>query len=130
MVYLFNAWVKDDASLPTDVISTTATVSAAGDIQPTNDSATDNTQAVLLRDGFEVGGDGAEDVDAISSPDQVNPLTADNLQMLDLGTAWNADGRITELARVRGRHRQGDPHPDPAHERAAARSLARIKCGQ
>ena len=102
VVYLFNAWVKDDASLPTDVISTTATVSAAGDIQPTNDSATDNTQAVLLRDGFEVGGDGAEDVDAISSPDQVNPLTADNLQMLDLGTAWNADGRIAELARVQG----------------------------
>ena len=57
---------------------------------------------MLLRDGFEVGGDGAEDVNAVAIPDQAGTLSVDNLQMLDLSAAWSSDGRILELARISG----------------------------
>jgi uncharacterized repeat protein (TIGR01451 family) len=102
VVYLFNARIDENASLPDDLISTLATVTAAGDINAGNDSATDTTRVVILRDGFDPGGDGAENGGTSPSPDPSRSLTADNLQLLDLAMARSSDGRIVDLARVQG----------------------------
>lgn len=96
VVYLFNAWVTDGGVLPSYLISTTATVSAAGDVNSANDSATDTTQAVeieLFRNGFEDGG-------SSPSPDQASALTPDNLKMLGLAGTRGNDGHISDLARI------------------------------
>jgi hypothetical protein len=58
LIYTLTATVNDDQSLTTDQIVNTV---HAGDT-----SATDTTQAVIFRDGFENGGDGAQTSAAIS----------------------------------------------------------------
>ncbi|TCS98193.1 MBG domain-containing protein [Pseudofulvimonas gallinarii] len=44
-----------------ELVTVEASVSAAGDIEPSNDSASATTVVVLFRNGFEVGGDGTND---------------------------------------------------------------------
>ncbi|MEZ5460550.1 MBG domain-containing protein [Dokdonella sp.] len=100
VVYLFNAWVDDNASLPTDLIETEVTVTAASDSNPGNDSATDLTQIVIFRDGFDPGGDGAEDGDSLVNPDTASTLAGDTVKTLALAGAWTSEGRIVELARI------------------------------
>ena len=53
LIYTLTAIVNDDQSLATDVIVDTVTAGSA--------SASDTTQAVIFRDGFETGGDGAQE---------------------------------------------------------------------
>lgn len=53
LIYTLTATVNDDPSLTTDVIVNTVTAGSA--------SASDTTQAVIFRDGFETGGDGAQE---------------------------------------------------------------------
>jgi uncharacterized repeat protein (TIGR01451 family) len=102
VVYLFNARVDENANLPDDLVSTLATVTAVGDTNAGNDSATDTTRLVILRDGFDPGGDGAENGSTSPNPNPSTSLTADNLQLLDLAMARVSDGRIIDLARVQG----------------------------
>lgn len=60
VTYTIHATVNDDPLSGTDQIVVAASVTASGDTDSSNDHASDTTTAVIFRDGFEVGGDGAE----------------------------------------------------------------------
>ncbi|MCW5569164.1 MAG: hypothetical protein KIS84_13170 [Dokdonella sp.] len=60
LTYLLDTVVVDDQQLASDEIQLSAGVTASGDVNGANDSATDLTRAVLFRNGFEQGGDGAQ----------------------------------------------------------------------
>ncbi|MGB8715757.1 MAG: MBG domain-containing protein [Rhodanobacteraceae bacterium] len=93
--------VNDDKGLGSDQIQLTATATASGDMNSANNSATDLTQAVIFRAGFEVGGDGAQALMSnIVSGDRAS-LDANNSQMLDLRRAWDSTDGIIEAARLR-----------------------------
>jgi hypothetical protein len=68
LVYTFTATVNDDQSLASDQIAVTATATVNGtpaDSNPANNTATTPvTQIVIFRDGFEAGGDGAQNAAA------------------------------------------------------------------
>lgn len=101
VVYLIDATILDSASAD-GVIDVTATISAAGDVASGNDSASDQTIAVLLRDGFEVDGDGAESVTWTAAHANPASLTEDSTHALDLSGAWASQGRVLTLASLRG----------------------------
>jgi uncharacterized repeat protein (TIGR01451 family) len=84
LVYTFTATVNDDQSLATDQVAVTATATVNGtpaDSNPANDTATTPvTQIVIFRDGFEAGGDGAQNSAAttpLSSMDAKSTLSLD-----------------------------------------------------
>ena len=83
LVYTLAATVNNDPSLITDQIAATATASVNGtpaDGNVANNTATANTQIVIFRDGFETGGDGAQNAAAtvpVSSMDAKSTVTLD-----------------------------------------------------
>lgn len=102
VVYLFNAWVNDDPNLTTDVITTAASVTANGDGNPANDSASDTTQAVIFRNGFDPGGDGSQSIDAAGSFESLGTLDDQDVQAIGLAPASLPGGGVVVLASLRG----------------------------
>ncbi|MGH8042112.1 MAG: MBG domain-containing protein, partial [Rudaea sp.] len=87
LVYTLTATVNDDPSLTTDQIAITATATVNGapaDSNLANNTATANTQIVIFRDGFETGGDGAQESSAehilMSSMNAESTLSLDSAQ--------------------------------------------------
>jgi uncharacterized repeat protein (TIGR01451 family) len=60
VAFVLTVTVRNDAGVPTEQVVNMVSVSTAGDTNPVNDSATATTQIVIFRDGFEPGGDGAQ----------------------------------------------------------------------
>ena len=98
---MLDALVKDDQGLGADLIENSVTVSASGDGNSANDSATDATQAVVFRDGFELNGDGAQVPLTLVSTDGHASLDDSNSLMLDLRSVWASEGTLIEMARAR-----------------------------
>ncbi len=93
--------VSDVQSLTADVIENSVTVLAAGDTNIANDTATDTTQAVIFRDGFELNSDGAQVPMLTIVSDSLASLDGSNSQVLDLRAASVGSDGIVELARLR-----------------------------
>jgi hypothetical protein len=93
LVYTFSATVNDDQGLATDQVAVTATATVNGtpaDSNPANNTATPPvTQIVIFRDGFEVGGDGAQNA-AATTP--LSSMTAASTLSLNPATAPQAPG--------------------------------------
>jgi hypothetical protein len=101
LVYTFTATVNDDQSLATDQVAVTATATVNGtpaDSNPANDTATTPvTQIVIFRDGFEAGGDGAQNAAATT------PLSSMGAKsMLSLDTAAAPQGQFVPQSWLRG----------------------------
>ena len=99
---VLQATVNDDQNLTTDLIENQVTVSVTGDSNSANDSATDTTQAVIFRDGFEMGGDGAQASMSLVGTDTKASLQGENSRVLDLRKAWAGADGLVEVARLRG----------------------------
>lgn len=101
LIYTLTATVNGDQSLTTDQITMTATATVNGtpaDSNPANNTATTPvTQVVIFRDGFETGGDGAQNA-AATTP--VSSLGAANTLSPDLATAPQASTPVTWLRGV------------------------------
>ena len=109
VLYILSARVVDDAGL-SEVVNVEVNVSAAGDVEPANDSATDTIIVVLFRDGFQKG-DGAQDVDgadenphhalqgdAVLSLTVPHGLSAGRVSILAHGHGGGADFRVEAIA--------------------------------
>ncbi|HET6631115.1 MAG TPA: MBG domain-containing protein [Rhodanobacteraceae bacterium] len=81
VAYLLSVSVNDDQTLPTDLVQNTIAATLEDDNAADN-SATDDTQVVLFRDGFEDGGNGAE----------VTMVATASMQSADIGAS--ADGSL------------------------------------
>ncbi|HST26757.1 MAG TPA: MBG domain-containing protein, partial [Rudaea sp.] len=101
LVYTFAATANDDQSLATDQIAMTATVTVNGtpaDSNPANNTATTPvTQIVIFRDGFETGGDGAQNAAATTL---MSSMGAKSTLSLDPATA--PQGQNAPQAWLRG----------------------------
>ncbi len=133
LLYMLTARVVD--APVSDRIINQVTVSATGDVNPANDTATDTTDAVLFRDGFEMGGDGAQPIDSEQPVIEMTTLAGEATLSLNLAHAWHGDIVLTTIAhgsatggatfRVEGIHVNGMWHvrlvADDGHgERASA----------
>jgi hypothetical protein len=101
LVYTFTATVNDDQSLASDQIAVTATATVNGtpaDSNPANNTATTPvTQIVIFRDGFEAGGDGAQNAAATT------PLSSMGAKStLSLDPAAAPQGQFIPQAWLRG----------------------------
>jgi hypothetical protein len=110
VVYFLTAHAPINAVVTSEHVSNTVSVSANGDANPTNDSATSTSMSVLFRDGFEPGGDGVQGTNAMNShpfgslddeaPLMLDPASAS--QALYVSSPWlrvtDASGR--EVVRV------------------------------
>lgn len=90
------ARVKDDQGLATDTISNSVTVSSAGSSM----DATDVTQAVIFRDGFELGGDGAQSLRSMVAPGHALALGGSNSGLLGLAGLAAGNNGLVEVARL------------------------------
>ncbi len=88
LIYTLAATVNDDQSLTTDQVAMTATATVNGtpaDSNPANNTATTPvTQIVIFRDGFEAGGDGAQNA-AATTP--LSSMSAKSTLSLDPAAA-------------------------------------------
>lgn len=100
VVYLLNAWAKDDQSLTTDEILMQASVTVAGDVDTSNNTATDLTTMVIFRNGFETGGDGAQAAVTLDNLVAIGNIDAKITQLLNLAAAWSSNGRIVQIASI------------------------------
>ncbi|MEO8959076.1 MAG: MBG domain-containing protein [Rudaea sp.] len=89
VTYVLTATVRSDAAVPTEQVVNMVSVSASGDTNAANNSATSTTQIVIFRDGFEQGGDGAQ-ATGVATPNQVGSLDATASLMLDPASAPQA----------------------------------------
>ena len=101
LVYTLTTTVGNDPGLTTDQIAMTATATVNGtpaDSNPANNTATTPvTQVVIFRDGFETGGDGAQNA-AATTP--VSSMDAKSTLTLDLAQAPQSSMPVTWLRGV------------------------------
>ncbi|MCE7949693.1 MAG: hypothetical protein DYH18_01125 [Xanthomonadales bacterium PRO7] len=101
LIYTLAATVNDDQSLTTDQVAMTATATVNGtpaDSNPANNTATTPvTQIVIFRDGFEAGGDGAQNA-AATTP--LSSMSAKSTLSLDPAAA--PQGQLVPQTWLRG----------------------------
>ncbi|MEO7062709.1 MAG: MBG domain-containing protein, partial [Dokdonella sp.] len=95
VTYLLNALVNDTGS---DLLSNTIT--ATGPAGPV--SATDTTEIVIFRNGFEVGGDGAQAVAPVTDGTAAPSLTTNQPVTLDIVSSTLLSLHITPIAQATG----------------------------
>ncbi len=101
VAYMINAMVLNDPAAVTDIIVNTVSISAPGDANPANDSATSSTQAVLFRDGFEAGGDGAQWPAGLLDISTLGSLSGTGVAPLAIAPTQLVAYRITPIAQSR-----------------------------
>ncbi|KAB2896781.1 MAG: hypothetical protein F9K31_12895 [Dokdonella sp.] len=100
LTYVLDTVVVDDQQLASDEILLSAGVTASGDVNGANDSATDLTLAVLFRNGFEQGEDGAQALPPELRLGAVGTLTQDLALTLAVDAASLAPWQRTTLAQA------------------------------
>ena len=100
LTYVLDTVVVDDQQLASDEILLSAGVTASGDVNGANDSATDLTLAVLFRNGFEQGEDGAQALPPELRLGAVGTLTQDLALTLAVDAATLVPWQRTTLAQA------------------------------
>ena len=100
LTYLLDTVVVDDPQLASDEILLSAGVTASGDVNGANDSATDLTLAVLFRNGFEQGEDGAQALPPELRLGALGTLTQDLALTLAVDAATLVPWQRTTLAQA------------------------------
>ena len=98
LLYMLTARVADGPVVVSDRIVYQVTVSATGDDNAANDTAIDTTDVVLFRNGFEMGGDGAQRIDPEQSLIEMETLAGEGTLSLELADAWHGDKVLTTIA--------------------------------